>query len=430
MIRFTGPASALSEADRRALLDRSSEGSSAAVREATARILDRVHAGGDAALLALARELDGVALEAVEVPRATWQRAQAELPGHLRSALEHAAANIERAHRAFLPAASEVEVEPGVVVGRRPEPLGRVGVYAPGGRAVYPSSVLMGAVPARVAGVKEIVLCSPPGRTGLPSSMVLAAAELARVDRVFALGGAGAIGAMAFGTASVPRVDRIVGPGNAYVAEAKIQVSGQVGIDLPAGPSELLAIADASASPDAVARELLAQAEHDPQAAVVALGIGAVVAQDIEAALARALPSQERGEIVRSSLASRGAVLSVDSLDEAVALSNAFAPEHLLLAVVGAERLLERIRCAGTVFLGETSSVAFGDYLTGSNHVLPTGGAARTWSGLSVHDFLRWTSYQRVDRAAAARLASDCESLARAEGLPAHAAAAAAWRTP
>jgi histidinol dehydrogenase len=285
----------------------------------------------------------------------------------------------------------------------------------------------MGAVPARVAGVGEVILCSPPGPHGAPSDVVLAAAEMAEVDRVFAVGGAGAVAAMAYGTASVPRVDRIVGPGNAYVAEAKLQVSGVVAIDSPAGPSELLVIADASADADDVAREMLAQAEHDPRACAVAIAVGRDVARRIEDALARALPEQPRRDIITEALATRGAVLWTDAMDAAVALANAYAAEHLLLAVADAPGVLARLRGAGTVFLGASSSVAFGDYMTGANHVLPTGGLARSYSGLSTLDFVRWTTYQRVSEEAAARLADDVGAFADSEGLPGHAAAARAW---
>jgi histidinol dehydrogenase len=341
--------------------------------------------------------------------------------------MERAARNIETAHAAFRPIAQEVETEPGIVIGRRPDPLGRVGMYAPGGRAVYPSSVLMGAVPARVAGVGEIILCSPPKPDGNPAPVVLAAAALAGVDRVFALGGAGAIAAMAFGTASVPRVDRIVGPGNAYVAEAKLQVSGNVAIDSPAGPSELLVIGDASADPVVVARELVAQAEHDPDTFVLAIVVGAGRARAVEDALVRAIETAPRHAIVASALASRGGVLEADDLDEAVMLANEIAAEHVLVLCENADDVVARLRGAGTVFIGATSSVAFGDYMTGANHVLPTGGLARCYSGLSTLDFVRWTTYQRVDRAAAARIAEDVGIFADAEGLPGHAAAARSW---
>lgn len=260
----TGKISGLCAADRAVLFDRSTA-SDPAVRRTTAEIIDRVRTDGDRALSALAEEFDGVKDLSIEVPRPIRQRALEQTDRGLKRAMERAAANIAAVHRVSLPAASETSPEPGIRILRRPDPLQRVGVYAPGGRAAYPSSVLMGAIPARVAGVEEVVLCSPPESTGLPSTVVLAAAEIAGVDRVFAVGGAGAIAALAYGTATIPRVDRIVGPGNAYVAEAKLQVAGATGIDSPAGPSELLVIAGDSASPRAIALEVMAQAEHDPR---------------------------------------------------------------------------------------------------------------------------------------------------------------------
>jgi histidinol dehydrogenase len=257
---------------------------------------------------------------------------------------------------------------------------------------------------------------------------VLAAAALAGVDRVFAIGGAGAVAAMAFGTETVPRVDRVVGPGNAYVTEAKLQVCGTVGIDAPAGPSELLIIAGTDAPVDIIAREAIAQAEHDPRASVVIVALGAAGAEQIGCALETLLPDTPRFGTVRESLASRGALLWCDGVGEALAFAARYAPEHLLLVGAECERSVPNVRHAGTVFVGASSSVAFGDYLTGANHVLPTGGAARAYSGLSTLDFLRWTTYQRITPAAAAGLATDVERFACAEGLPAHAAAAAAWR--
>jgi histidinol dehydrogenase len=427
-VRWTGSCDALSGADRRALFDRTA-GIDAAIGERTSSIIARVRRDGDDALRALAVELDGVELESLEVPEARWRSALDSLPGPLRQALDRSARNIERVHRAFLPAAQETDSETGVIVGRRPDPLGRVGVYAPGGRAAYPSSVLMGIVPARVAGVGEIVLCSPPSRdTGLPSSVVLAAAALAGADRVFSLGGAGAVAAMAYGTASVPRVDRIVGPGNAYVAEAKLQVSSAVAIDSPAGPSELLVLCDETADAALVAREMLAQAEHDPLAAVVAVTTNERAVDDILSALETGLATHPRADICRAALAGQGAVLSAKSLADAIAFANEYAAEHLLLIVKSDEQVLAALRNAGTVFVGATASVAFGDYMTGANHVLPTGGLARSYSGLSTLDFVRWTTYQRVTRDAAARLADDVGIFADAEGLPGHASTARAWR--
>lgn len=426
VLRGFGALRSLDARIRTVLLDRTTS-IDPTVRDATAAILADVRARGDAALRELARRFDGVELDDLEVSRDRWKAALDDLDPALRRAMERAVANITTVHRAFLPSAVEVSPEPGIVVGRRPDPLERVGVYAPGGRAAYPSSVLMGAVPARVAGVREVIIASPPGAGGLPAPVVLAAAELAGADRVFALGGAGAVGALAYGTGLVPRVDRIVGPGNAFVAEAKLQVSGVVSIDSPAGPSELLVIADAGASADVVAREMLAQAEHDPRACVVAVVQSESFALRLRDAMRRLLPAQPRREIIEASLAGQGAILWVETLDDAVAWANAYAPEHLLLCAADTDPLLAGLRNAGTIFVGEMSSVSFGDYMTGANHVLPTGGLARAYSGLSTVDFFRWTTYQRVDRSAAARLAGDVDIFARAEQLFGHADAARAW---
>lgn len=435
--RFTGDVAALAQDDVATLFDRSTS-SDAAIRDRTREIIDRVRRDGDQALRALSVELDGVSLDDIEIPRARWDEALERIPAALRRALERAAANIDAVHRAFLPQTIETSPEPGIVIGRRADPLGAVGIYAPGGRAAYPSSVLMGAVPARVAGVGTVILCSPPNAgSGMPSDVVLAAAALAGVDRLFAVGGAGAIAALAYGTASIPRVDRVIGPGNAYVAEAKLQVAGAVGIDAPAGPSELLVLADSGADADVIAHELLGQAEHDPLACAVAVIFPARgedmddarrAADRLTAALDARIDTQERRSIVAVSLATRGGVLVAADRAAAVAFANAYAPEHLIVAAGDPDSVLADVRNAGTVFVGATSSNAFGDYMTGANHVLPTGGLARSYSGLSVLDFVRWTTYQRVSADAAAGLADDVATIALAEGLPGHAAAALQWR--
>ncbi len=412
---------------RRRLLNRNAGTSSNVVRDAVAAIIRRVRDGGDAQLLALAAELDSVQLAKVEVPREFCARALSAMRPDLRKALERSARNILAVHSASLPVVWETSPEPGIIVGRRPDPLGVVGVYAPGGRASYPSSVLMGAIPARAAGVKRVLLASPPGADGLPAQAVLAAAEIAGVDSVFAIGGAGAIAAFAYGTESVPRVDRVVGPGNSYVAEAKLQVASVTGIDSPAGPSELLIIADDTATPDTLAAEMVAQAEHDPDAVVVILLVGRAGEESLLEQLTLRTNSSQRSEIVRESLQTNGAILRADNLAEAVELANEFAPEHLLLAVENPCELLPAVRNAGAVFLGSSSSVAFGDYMTGANHVLPTGGLARSYSGLSTLDFVRWTSYQSVTPHAAQKLSADVAAFANAERLPGHAAAATVW---
>ncbi len=457
LLRARGQWDTLDPTTRRAIEDRSSS-TTPMIRERTRSVIDAVRLRGDDALREFARDLDGVALSTLEVPRSEWEEALSHLEPTLRRALERAARNIAAVHRDFLPATTRSTPEPGVTIVRRPDPLARVGIYAPGGRAAYPSSLLMGAIPARVAGVGEIIVCSPPGPSGRPADIVLAAAALANADRVFALGGAGAIAAMALGTVSVPRVDRIMGPGNAYVAEAKQQLMSSVPIDAPAGPSELLVLVeehmdetdsheprhDASghahdASNDTsraevIARELLAQAEHDPDAAVLVVIISehqsSPLATRIEMAVTAQLARAPRAEVIRAALAARGGIVQVRSLEQGIALANQWAPEHLLLMVHAAVRdqTLAALRNVGTICLGASSSVAFGDYMTGANHVLPTAGAARRYSGLSTLDFFRWTTWQEVTPAAAATLAPDVACLADAEGLPAHAAAAAAHR--
>ena len=424
VLRWDG--ASLAGASAGVLASRDAAGSGDPTLESGVRgILADVRSRGDAALREMAKRFDGVALDALEVPRGRWEASLARLAPDLRVALEHAARNLRRAHTAFAPNAIEIETEPGVVVGRRPDPLARVGVYAPGGRAAYPSSVLMACVPAVVAGVREVIVCSPPANPeGEPGSIVLAAAAIAGATRVFALGGAGAIAALAYGTASVPAVQRIVGPGNAWVAEAKRQVAGHVGIDSPAGPSELLVLADAGADPVRVAREMVAQAEHDPDATALAVAIGSDVARTIATALRESAAAADRREVVAASLAARGGVLVAADRAEALEFANRYAAEHLLLALSDGDAALASVRDTGAVFVGEASSVAFGDYLAGGNHVLPTAGHARAWSGLSTLDFVRWTAWQRLTPAGAAALAADCALLACAEGLPAHAAAA------
>jgi histidinol dehydrogenase len=426
-IRFRGSLATLGAADRSHLLDRGRSADDM-VRTTCEAIIDVVRRDGDSALISLAREYDKARLTTLEVPRDAWRQSLGALGPDVRAAMERAAANIRMAHRATLPQPTEVSTEPGVVVGRRPDPLRRVGVYAPGGRASYPSSVLMGVIPARVAGVEEVIVCSPPDSSGKVAAATLAAAELAGADRVFAVGGAGAIAALAYGTRTIPRVDRIVGPGNAYVAQAKLLVSDVVAIDAPAGPSELLVIADDTANATHVALEAFAQAEHDPDAAVVILTTSAEHATSIAREMERLFPVQERRATIERALRARGALLVSPSIDDTITFASEFAPEHLLIAAKDVESIFGRVRNAGTVFIGETSSVAFGDYMTGANHVLPTGGLARSYSGLSTLDFVRWTTYQRVDRGAAARLSADVSAFADVEGLPAHAGAARAWR--
>lgn len=424
-VRFTGRLTDLTASDLGSLLERGNT-TTAEVEQATAEIIADVRARGDAALRDLARRFDGAELASLEVPIAMCRRALDRMDPQLRSDLEVAASNIRTFHESQLPADTEVGVRPGVMLGRRAEPLASVGVYVPGGRASYPSSVLMGVIPARVAGVGEVIVCSPPGPDGKPPAAVLAACALAGAERVFALGGAGAVAALALGTESVPRVNKVVGPGNAYVTEAKRQLNGVVAIDGPAGPSEVLIVADESADADLAALELIAQAEHDPAAAAVLVTPSPQVADSVLAALARLLPEQPRAEVLRRALATSGAVLLTDTLDEALDFASRYAPEHLLLMLESPRQALARVRNAGTIFLGAASSVVFGDYVTGANHTLPTSGLARAYSGLSTEEFLRTVTYQEVAPWAAQELAPVADRLATAEGLPGHASAARA----
>jgi histidinol dehydrogenase len=421
-----GELASLSRVTIQTLMDRGTADNDLVVR-ATSEIVDDVRRRGDQALREQAMRFDGVSLDALEVPLMRAHDALDSLPGDVRRALKHAARNIEEVHRAFLPGSTEITTRDRVVITRRADPVARAGVYAPGGRAAYPSSVLMGVVPARVAGVREIVVCSPPDISGSPSAVVLAAAALGGATRIFAAGGAGAIGAMAYGTQTIPRVDRIVGPGNAYVAAAKQMVAHVVGIDSPAGPSELLIIADGTTSVDAAAREVLAQAEHDPAASVVVLSTARRWADELAARVLDLIAGEPRADIIAESIRNRGAVVSFTNVDGAIAFAAEFAPEHLLLLTADAAADAVKVRNAGSVFIGETSSVAFGDYMTGANHVLPTAGLARMYSGLSTNDFIRWMTLQHVSRDASRTLAGDTAALAFAERLPAHAAAAMQW---
>jgi histidinol dehydrogenase len=395
-----------------------------AVARSVSEIIERVRRDGDDALHDLARSLDGVRITDLSIPRHEWEAALGTIAADAREAMRRAADNIATAHSAWLPSRSEIEVERGVDIVRKPVPLDRVGVYAPGGRASYSSSVLMGVVPARVAGVREIVVCSPPTATGRPSDSVMAAAEIAGATELYAVGGAAAIAAMALGTQSIHSVDCIVGPGNAYVTEAKLQLMRSVRTDVPAGPSEIVILADDSVDMWAVAAELCAQAEHGADSAAVAVLVGADLTSRLAAALASLIPTLERADTICAALARGGAILEAETMDEALTFVDAYAPEHLMIATRDAARFAERPRRAGTVFVGLTSSVTFGDYMTGANHVLPTAGYARTHSGLSTETFMRWTTIQTVDEEAAQRLAPSTSALARAEGLGAHAAAA------
>jgi histidinol dehydrogenase len=424
-LRATGRLAELDATTRSALLERAPMNDPGVVESVTALMHD-VRRRGDPALIEMAERFDGVRIPSIEIPRGRCEAALSSIDPRIREGLERAADNIRRFHEAQYPEDLTVEVEPGVRITRRWAPLARVGVYAPGGTAAYPSSVLMGAVPARAAGVADVVLCSPPGPEGVPPALVLAACAIAEVDRVFASGGAGAVAAMACGTETVPRVDAIVGPGNRWVTEAKRQVAGSLVIDAPAGPSEVLVLADHTAEPTLVAHEMLAQAEHDSDAACVVVTTSESLPQEVTTELGLLLASTPRAAIARRALAEAGGILVADSMAEALQFVDDFAPEHLSIMSRDAAGQARAIRHAGTIFVGGAASVVFGDYLTGANHVLPTAGRARSFSGLATHHYLRSFTIQEIDSDAAAAMAGDVAALADAEGLPAHAGAARA----
>jgi len=378
------------------------------------RILADVRKRGDAAVRAYTKKFDGVSPKDYLLEK----RLEA-IPGEQLAALRAAHDRIKAFHEKQLQKSWEYTEADGTRLGQRLTPLARVGLYVPGGKAAYPSSVLMNAVPAKVAGVGEIVMVSPN-----PNPLVLAAAAIAGVDRVIGIGGAQAVAALAYGTKRIPRVDKIVGPGNAYVAEAKRQVFGEVGIDMIAGPSEILMIADGSMPADWCAMDLFSQAEHDEDSQAILLSPNEAFLNSVEVSMQKLLPGMERKAIIAASLKARGALILTRDLEEACALATRIAPEHLELAVQDPEKFLSKIANAGAIFLGRWSSEAIGDYCAGPNHVLPTSGTARFSSPLGVYDFQKKTSLIEVSRAAAASLGRIAAVLADGEGLGAHAEAA------
>lgn len=395
------------------------------LRQVAAIIAD-VRARGDAAVIECTRKFDGndIGAGSMQVPASALRAALDNMDHGVRDAFAEAMANIRDFHGRQEYGSWQSDGMAGASLGERVAPLARVGVYVPGGKAAYPSSVLMNVIPAQVAGVREIVMVSPaPG--GVNNEMVLAVAAMLDIDKVYAIGGAQAVAALAYGTESIPRVDKITGPGNAYVAAAKRMVYGDVGIDMVAGPSEVLVICDSSANPEWVAADVCAQAEHDEDARAVVISADAAVLDQVRAAIDKLVPRLARSEIVAKSLERNGLCIEVDDLDAAVGIANSIAPEHLELAVAEPEALLAGIRNAGAIFLGHHSAEVFGDYCAGPNHVLPTAGAARFSSPLSVLDFQKRTSLLKFnDGAAAAALAKVAATMAESEGLTAHALSA------
>lgn len=408
-----------------ALCERGGADDAAEVLEAAHRLVEDVRRRGDAAVREATARFDRWTPRRaadLEVPRAEVEAALKTVPRPVLSALRTAHRRIAAFHRHQREADVATRDAKGNRVEQRVFPLERVGLYVPGGTARYPSSVLMTAVPAKVAGVKEVVMVSPtPG--GRPDPALLAAAAVAGVDRVFRIGGAQAVAALAYGTRSVPAVDKIVGPGNAYVAAAKRLVHGKVDVDMEAGPSEVLVVADGTANAEWVAADLLAQAEHDLRASAILVTTEAGLVDAVVAALERQLEDLPRREIARTSLRARGAAIVAEDLDEALALANRYAPEHLELVVRRPRAALKKVRAAGAVFLGPHTPEAVGDYVAGPSHVLPTAGTARFASPLGVHHFLRRTSVLEFTADGLAALARPVEALAEVEGLHAHARA-------
>ena len=396
------------------------------IETAVAEILRHVQNEGDAAVLEYTRRFDQVeanAVAALEIPRSECEAARDALPPDQRAALEQAAERIRRYHEHQRAESWSYSEDDGTVLGQKITPLDRVGLYVPGGKAAYPSSVLMNAIPAKVAGVPEVVMVTPtPG--GVRNPIVLAAAAIGGVDRVWAMGGAQAVGALAYGTETITAVDKIVGPGNAYVASAKRRVYGTVGIDMIAGPSEILVICDGSTPAEWVAMDLFSQAEHDEMAQSIMLCPDAEYIQAVHDAIDRLLPTMQRADILRISLANRGALIKVRNLEEACDVANQIAPEHLEISTADPERWADRIRHAGAIFLGPYTSESLGDYCAGPNHVLPTARTARFSSPLGVYDFQKRSSLIKVSRNGAQTLGRIASVLARGEGLQAHAVSA------
>jgi histidinol dehydrogenase len=398
----------------------------AKVDTAVAKILAQVKTRGDAALLDYTRRFDKLKVKSVrelELPRAHLAAALLMLPAPQRDALETAAARIRAYHEKQLVQSWNYRDADGTLLGQQVTPLERVGMYVPGGKAAYPSTVLMNAIPARVAGVREVIM-TVPTPNGERSDLVLAAAAISGVDRVFTVGGAQAIGALAYGTKTIPQVDKIVGPGNAYVAAAKRRVFGVVGLDMVAGPSEILVICDGQTHPDWVAMDLFAQSEHDEMAQAILLSPDAKFIDAVERSIKRLLSSLPRREIIRTSLEKRGALIEVRDLEEACAIANRIAPEHLALFVENAESWAAKINNAGAIFIGHYSSEVLGDYCAGPNHVLPTSRSARFSSPLGVYDFQKRSSVISVSKEGAVKLGKIAAELAMGEGLQAHARSA------
>jgi len=396
------------------------------VSQTVDEILTAVRTCGDAAVLEYTARFDRLKVDsmtALELPKAHLEAALKGLPSTLEKALRAAAERVRVYHERQLQQTWTYTEADGTVLGQQVTALDRVGLYVPGGKAAYPSSVLMNAVPAKVAGVKELIMVVPTP-DGIQNELVLAAAAVSGVDRVFTIGGAQAVGAMAYGTETVPQVDKIVGPGNAYVAEAKRRVFGIVGIDMIAGPSEILIVCDGKTNPDWIAMDLFSQAEHDELAQSILISPDAVFLDAVQVSIAKLLPTMPRIDVIRTSIANRGGLIQCRDLDEAAEIANAIAPEHLELSVADPDAMLPKIRHAGAIFMGRNTCEALGDYCAGPNHVLPTSRTARFSSPLGVYDFQKRSSLIHVSDAGAKTLGEIAAALAYGAGLQAHARSA------
>ena len=390
------------------------------VTRTVAKIIERVRAGGDEELLACVRRFDGAKIDALEVEPEEFEEAAEKIDPADRAALGKAAMRVREFHRKRIPSSWEVREEGGGTFGYRVRPLHRVGIYVPGGKAVYPSTVIMNAVPASVVEVPEIIMATPAGPDGKLRPEVLMAAKVAGVHRVFKMGGAHAVAALAYGTATVPAVDKIVGPGNVYVASAKRMVFGDVAIDTEAGPTEVMVIADRTANPAWVAADLISQAEHDEMAQAILVTPAKALVARVREQIAKQLKTLDRAKIAAKSLQTRGALISCKNMDECIALVNRYAPEHLIVAADDPDPIAKQIVNAGAIFLGHYTPVAVGDYIAGPNHVLPTGGTARFFSPLCVDDFLKKTIVTRFEPPKLRELGLDVMRLADIEGLTGH----------
>ena len=394
------------------------------VEAVVAEIIENVRKNGDKALLEYSRKFDRAELTSLQVTKEEMEEALASVDPAFLEILREAAENIRRFHEKQKRTSFILNEQPGVVMGQKIIPVDRAGLYVPGGTAAYPSTVLMDSIPAKIAGCPEVVIVTPPNREGKVNPVILAAASVAGVDRIFKVGGAQAIAALAYGTETIPRVDKIVGPGNAFVAEAKKQVFGRVSIDMIAGPSEILVVADGGSNPRHVAADLLSQAEHDKMASAVLVTDSMELARAVAEQLEIQIPKLERAEIARASIDQNGKIIVADSLMRAIDIANEIAPEHLELCVDNPFDYLDAIRHAGSVFLGRNCPEALGDYFAGPNHTLPTSGTARFSSPLGVDDFIKKTQYTYFTRDALARVAPKIARFAETEGLTGHARSA------